>query len=148
MIPRISNKVQSYLDMRADQPQKTEKWELETLTYTPSDFLNHQYPLKTQWDGSILGFNEYKFQMEDSTSTASWAWDHEWSWYSSDVPEFRGSQLIIPGGGSIEWIYCVYCVQRHLRVLVQFLGEETPGGLCYYMYECLHIWVWFLFNHG
>ena len=32
--------------------------------YTPNDFLKHQYPLKNQWDGSILGFNEYKSQME------------------------------------------------------------------------------------
>ena len=34
------------------------------LAYTPNDFLKHQYPLKTQWDGSISGYNENKSQME------------------------------------------------------------------------------------
>ena len=39
-------------------------FENSDLAYIPSDFLKHQYPLKTEWDGSILDFNEYKSQME------------------------------------------------------------------------------------
>ena len=68
-------------------PEDRNTVENSDLTCIPSDFLKHQYPLKTQWDGSILGFNEYKSQMEGF-------YIQNRAWFMFD-PNFRRSTVLL-----------------------------------------------------